>query len=249
VNCEEIRDLLHGYLDGELDLVRSLEIERHLEECPACPEAVSRYQALRAALSHPSLYRRPTAGMRERLLASLRPARKSRATSRKMAWQPLALAASLLLAACLGWGVARLRPMQTAEDSLAQEVISSHVRSLMAQHLEDVASSDTHTVKPWFNGRVDFSPPVKDLASEGYPLIGGRLDYLDNRPVAALVYKRRQHVINVFIWPSTNDVDAPLRPLARQGFHVFHWTSVGMSYWVISDLNEQELQHFVELLR
>jgi anti-sigma factor RsiW len=229
--------------------VRSLEIEQHLGQCPTCPEAVSRYQALRTALSHPSLYRRPAADLRQRVLSSLRPARKSRATSPKMAWRPLALAASLLLAGFLGWGVARLRPTQTVEDSLAQEVISSHVRSLMAQHLEDVASSDTHTVKPWFNGRVDFSPPVKDLAPEGYPLIGGRLDYVDNRPVAALVYKRHKHIINVFIWPATSDAEAPVRNLTRQGFHLFHWTGAGLAYWVISDLNEQELQQFVQLLR
>jgi anti-sigma factor RsiW len=249
VNCEEIRDLLHGYLDGELDLVRSLEIEQHLEQCPTCTQTMSRYQRLRAALSDPSLYRRPAVDLRQRVLSSLRPARNSRATSPTIAWRPLALAASLILAAFIGWGVARLRPTQTVEDSLAQEVISSHVRSLMAQHLEDVASSDTHTVKPWFNGRVDFSPPVKDLAEQGYPLIGGRLDYVDNRPVAALVYKRHKHVINVFIWPATSDIEAPVRPLTRQGFHLFHWTSAGLAYWVISDLNEQELQQFVQLLR
>jgi anti-sigma factor RsiW len=248
VNCEEIRDLLHGYLDGELDLVRSLEIEQHLGQCPTCPEAVSRYQALRTALSHPSLYRRPAADLRQRVLSSLRPAPKPRMVHLR-GWRPLALAASLVLAAFFGWGVARLRPTQTLEDSLAQEVISSHVRSLMAQHLEDVASSDTHTVKPWFNGRVDFSPPVKDLAEQGYPLIGGRLDYVDNRPVAALVYKRHKHVINVFIWPATSDVETPVRTLTRQGFHLFHWTGAGLAYWVISDLNEQELQQFVELLR
>jgi anti-sigma factor RsiW len=249
VTCEEFEDLVHGYLDGELDLVRSLEIEENVEDCPGCAETMSRYQALRAALSDPSLYQRPTVDLRNRVLSSLRPARNSQATSAKMAWRPLALAASLVLAAFLGWGVARLRPTQTTEDSLSQEVISSHVRSLMAEHLEDVASSDTHTVKPWFNGRVDFSPPVKDLAPEGYPLIGGRLDYMDNRPVAALVYKRHKHVINVFIWPATSDAEGPVRALARQGFHLFHWTGAGLAYWVISDLNEQELQQFVELLR
>jgi anti-sigma factor RsiW len=96
---------------------------------------------------------------------------------------------------------------------------------------------------------VDFSPPVKDLAPDGYPLFGGRLDYVDNRPVAALVYKRHQHVINVFIWPATSDAEAPVRTLTRQGFHLFHWTSAGLAYWVISDLNDQELQQFVQLLR
>jgi anti-sigma factor RsiW len=251
MTCEELRDPLHGYLDRELDLVRSLELEQHLEECPACPETLGRYQELQEALSDSSFYRRPAADLRERVLSSLRPARKSRATSPKMAWRqlPLAFAASLVLAAFLGWNVGRMRTTHSGEDSLAQEVISSHVRSLMARHLEDIASTDGHTVKPWFNGRLDFSPPVKDLAEQGYPLIGGRLDYLDNRAVSALVYKHRQHYINVFIWPANTDMEEPTRTLNRHGFQLSHWTRAGLAFWVISDLNEQDFQRFVELFR
>ena len=245
MNCEEFRNLLHGYLDGELDLERNLEIERHLERCPACPEAVSRYRALRAALGHPSLYRRPTVELRERIRSSLHPDRKSRAILLRSGWRLLAFAASLVLAAFLGWSLGRLGRGPSVEDSLAQEVVSSHVRSLMAKHLEDVHSTDTHEVKPWFNGRVGFSPMVMDLAQKGYPLVGGRLDYIDHQEAAALVYKRHQHVINVFMWPAA--VDEPVRKLTRQGFHVFHWTKAGLTCWVISDLNEQELQEFVEL--
>jgi len=166
-----------------------------------------------------------------------------------MNWSWLALAASLALVAVLIWTFVRTSSVYPKDDLLAQEVIASHVRSLMANHLTDIPSSDRHTVKPWFNGKLDFSPEVQDLNAQGFPLIGGRLDYLDNRPVAALVYQRRQHFINLFIWPSTHDADRTRKPLMRQGYHLCYWTEGGMTYWAISDLNNAELQEFVQLMQ
>jgi len=161
-------------------------------------------------------------------------------------WRPMALAASLVIVAVGSWNLA-LR--QANHDRLAGEVLASHVRSLMPGHLTDVPSSDQHTVKPWFNGKLDYSPPVHDLAAKGYPLLGGRLDYVNGRSVAVLTYGRRQHLINVFLWPTTQgQSDAP-NARDRQGYHLRHWTTPEYMYWVASDLNLAELQDFVRLLQ
>jgi anti-sigma factor RsiW len=185
----------------------------------------------------------------ERIRSSLAQARKPRAAFRALAWRSVAIAASLAFVALLTWSVLRPRPLPSHEDSLVQGVMSSHVRSLMPGHLLDVTSSDQHTVKPWFAGQVDFSFAVKNPADEGYPLAGGRLDYVDNRKVAALVYKRCQHTINVFVWLAAAGADEPTQEATRQGYCLFHWTTAGLTYWVISDLNERELKEFVRLLQ
>ncbi|HWC74002.1 MAG TPA: hypothetical protein VG454_08695 [Gemmatimonadales bacterium] len=190
----------------------------------------------------------------EELRQRVRAAINNAATPKRWAWEGrpfptrwLALAASLALVALgatAGWQVAARR---AAGGALADEVLASHVRSLMPGHLTDVLSSDQHTVKPWFNGKVDFSPPVSDFAANGYPLIGGRLDYVAGRPIAALVYGRRKHLINVLLWPAAGS--SAVRMETRQGYHMLHWTAAGYTYWVVSDLGVAELQELTQLVR
>jgi len=198
-------------------------------------------------IARDATYHRASDALRSRVTASLgRAARAERAPSWRQGWF---LAASFATVALVSWNIAILTFTSARGDDVEREVVAAHVRSLMTPgHLNDVESTDQHTVKPWFAGKLDFSPPVQDLASDGFPLVGGRLDYLDGRPVAALVYKRRLHVINVFVWPTTG-ADRPVAPAAtRQGYHVLHATRAEMSFWVVSDLNAEELARFARLV-
>lgn len=247
MSCQQTHELIHGYLDGELDLVKSLEIEKHLEQCPACTQNYEALRGLQSRLRDNSLRFEPSAKLEKRLHAALRGEEKPR--SPKFRWSWAVAAASLLAAVVLIWTVTTISMRPSADDVLAQEVVASHVRSLMGNHLTDVPSSDRHTVKPWFDGKLDFSPTVKDLSQQGFPLTGGRLDYISNRPVAALVYQRRQHSINVFVWPATAAPAINGKASERQGYNVIRWSNAGMNYWAVSDLNLAELQQFVQLLQ
>ncbi len=249
MSCELTQAYVDSYVDGELDLIRSLEIERHLEDCAVCSRVYHDREALRTAISSASLYYTAPAAVRQRVRSSIRQSGQAAPAPRVMPWRWLSLAASLAFVVLFAWGLSRLWLTPPGDEALAQQVVSSHVRSLMANHLTDVTSTDQHTVKPWFNGRLDFSPPVSDFASQGFPLVGGRLDYVDNRPVAALVYQRRQHIINLFIWPSTGGSNVATSQVTQQGYHAFHWTQSGMMYWAVSDLNSDELQQFVKLVQ
>jgi anti-sigma factor RsiW len=254
VNCDELKDLLHGYVDGEIDLVRSLEIERHLEGCPGCAEALGQLKRLRQALQEPALYHRPGPGLRERIVSSLPQAQASTAPVRRHFRKapPLAAllstAASLAFAALAIWGIVYLRS-NPGGDQTMRMVVAGHVRSLMMMpgSLVQVQSSDQHTVKPWFakSGQLGFAPPVPN--PPGYSLLGGRLEYLEDQKVAALVYKRREHIINLFIWPQSHVVEQALQKSTRQGYHLLHWSRGGFAFWAISDLNGAELQEFAEL--
>ncbi len=235
-------------MDGELDLAHALGVERHLDDCPACTQTRDELLALRTLVQSVPRFRAPDA-LHQRVQAALTAPRPSR--RRAFPWRrylvPLTMAASLALVFALGWWTARVWCRPTAGELLAQQVVASHVRSLMAEHLLDVASTNRHTVKPWFLGRVNFSPDVPDLA--GFELIGGRLDFLDERPAAALVYKRRDHVINVFLTSADEQPNTKIRFLNVRGFHLLHWIHAGRAYWAVSDLNEEELREFVSLFQ
>ena len=259
MSCQENTALIQGYLDGELDLVHNLQVEDHLRECATCAQKYRNLQALRSAVRSGGLYFPPSKDLAARIHLSLqeadtaaRPAvtsiREAPNKMRRWSWQmAAALAASLALVAVITYRFAPGTSRVSQGDLVVQEVLASHVRSLLADHLTDVPSSDQHTVKPWFNGKLDFSPPVRDLSQQGFPLVGGRLDYLDERPVAALVYQRRKHVINLFVWPASAETQE--KALMRQGYNMQHWAAAGMTYWAVSDLNNGELEEFVRLVR
>ena len=250
MDCQQTQNIIDGYLDGELDLIRHLEIERHVADCPTCRVVFESRRALSGAIrAHAPYHTAPTATA-ARIRAALNQAGRSPSTRFKPSPRWLSLAASVAFAAFLGAGVTYWVAQPSRDELLAREAVAGHVRSLMvAGRSTDVSSSDQHTVKPWFNGKLDFSPPVLDLTGEGFALVGGRLDYLDNRPVAALVYRHRQHVINLFIWPAGKQPDGAVQAVARQGYHVLHWSDAAMNYWAVSDLNPADLQTFGALVR
>jgi anti-sigma factor RsiW len=189
-------------MDGELDLSREVEIEEHLRTCGDCARAHQAQLALRSALKSEDLYFRAPAHLAQRIRGVVPPAqpKASRSRPRMPGWLGAAAAAAAVVALAVWVSPMLSRPSRT--DRIAQDVVSAHIRSLMPGHLTDVPSSENHTVKPWFAGKLDFSPPIADLSAEGFPLVGGRLDYVGERPVAALVYRKGEHLINVFVWPS-----------------------------------------------
>jgi anti-sigma factor RsiW len=250
VSCQYTQNLLHAYLDGELDLFRHLEVEHHLEECMTCSRAHENHQSLRLSLGGEAVSFKAPAGLRERVQTAIRREARKTSSPRRPPWSRLAVAASVALAFLLGAAAVYYWPISPSQDRLAQDVVSSHVRSLLAYHKFDVESSDQHTVKPWFTGKLEYAPLVKDFGDNGFPLLGGRLDYLDGRPVAALVYKRDQHYINLFMWPDQRNAGPQkATSFSRQGFHLFQWADDEMIYWAVSDLNPTDLGQFVQLVQ
>jgi anti-sigma factor RsiW len=245
---------MHGHLDGELDLAGDLEVQRHIEECPRCASEYAAMRAMRTRLKDEAFRFEAPAALKEKIRRAIptsAPTRSNGYQSRRGAWLPLAVrfAVPMAIGAMLTLAIAPRTIGLALDQRLAREAVASHVRSLMAAHLMDVVSTDQHTVKPWFNGKLDFSPPVNDFAKDGFPLVGGRLDYIDGRTVAALVYQHGKHVLNVFMWPAAGAAMSVERVETEHGYNVEHPMVVGMNCWVVSDLNQQELDKFAGLLR
>jgi anti-sigma factor RsiW len=254
--------LLPAFVDDELDLAHSLEVEQHLGECRACTSALQDQRAVKQAVAeHAPYYTAPeelrklverqaaehfgSAHLNQAHLSLTGRSGASSWWSGPSSRRWLALAAASVFAVAVIWRVAP-GPLQHSRfgepvpDAIESQVVASHVRSLLASHLMDVPSSDRHTVKPWFTGKLDFAPEVPDLSGKGFTLVGGRLDYVYGRTVAALVYQRRQHTINLFTWPAPA-ADRAVERSTRDGFHVAHWNRGGMEWWAVSDLNADEL--------
>ena len=262
MQCDRARDDLSAFLDGELAEPQARELGAHLQQCPACAELLADYRRFSRHLRiagrepvpdamparvHATLIEAEASHMPADVVAAwpaqvLRPSR-----SAVQSWmrQAASLAAVCLLSSLGTWLVLTERAGQTA---LERDVLAAHVRAMLQDSPVQVASSDQHTVRPWFNGRLEFSPDVKDLVAEGFPLAGGRLDYIDGRRVAALVYRRRLHAINVFMWPSPGGADSAPVLTVRNGYNLLRWTRGGVAYWATSDLNAGELRELQALL-
>lgn len=245
MNCSEMNLLIHAYADGELDVVRSLDVEQHVKNCSGCAAKLNSLKSLRNAFKESELAYRAPASLRREVRRIAHPAiDESRPFNLQWLWRWIAVGATAVAVLAIA-----LRPTGiTPDEALLNDVVSSHVRSLMAGHLTDVLSSDQHTVKPWFAGKLDFSPDVKDFAAQDFPLVGGRLDYVNGRTVAALVYRHNKHLINVFIWPVTSVGGLAEKSTNYRGYHVIDWEKNGFHYSLVSDMDENGLEQLAGLL-
>jgi anti-sigma factor RsiW len=246
MNCHECREWMHPHVDGELDIRGSLELDHHLANCPGCAAEKEALRFLKATLRRSSLRYHAPVSLRRRFRHLCRPSNNTALGKLSVAlwlWRSWAIGATAL--ALL---MAFVLPTVSGRNRLLDEVVASHVRSLMADHLTDVLSNDQHTVKPWFTGKLDFSPRVEDFAGRGFPLIGGRLDYLGGREVAVLVYRHNKHVINVYVWPAA-DSGAGLPSVGgRRGYSLISREATGFHHLLVSDLNRKELADLADLL-
>ena len=259
--CDDKKPLVHALADGELDVVHAREIEAHIASCADCTNSFAEIVAIKQKLASPGLRMRAPAGLAERIAQALpAPVADRTAVARPVAFRPASRreprsswmlraqgalaggAGALALAACLAFFVMRA----DTGNEIARSLVDGHLRSLVGEHLFDVQSTDQHTVKPWFAGKLDVTPPVPDLALKGFTLVGGRIDYVEGRAAAVVVYRRRTHVINLFVWPGTN----PAPPaIELSGYFLRHWTKDGLTFWAVSDIAEPELTEFASAYR
>lgn len=248
MTCADCRPLLDADLDRELDPAASAQLAAHVATCAACAAARERATALHDALASSALTHALPDQLGERIRAAIGAAARPRRAWYRPAQHWAAVPLAAMLAATVAWVTTANLAGRGGHERLIDELVAGHVRALMVDHLVDVPSSDQHTVRPWFNGKIDFAPPVTDFAAAGFPLVGGRVDYIDGRAVAVLVYRRHQHLVNVFIWP-TADADQAPAASAVQGYHLLRWSRAGLRYWAVSDLNPAELRTLADLLR
>jgi mycothiol system anti-sigma-R factor len=248
VPCDQVQNQLHGYLDGELDALSAASFEKHLETCPDCKQSLAAEEALHQSIQKANLYERAPESLRKSVLGSTQqlPAVRSFPAARVSPWRWLAVAAVLLLSVFIGWRQLQIGRGPSDARLMAASFVDAHLRSLQPGHLTDVESTDQHTVKPWFDGRIDFAPPVRDFANEGFPLIGGRLDVAGGRTVAALVYSRRKHIINVFVEKAQPEAQRNGAGEA-QGYHWLAWQQNGFSFCAVSDVAPSDLAQLQQL--
>jgi anti-sigma factor RsiW len=257
MTCEESEVLLHAFIDGELDAGHSREVEAHLAGCSACSEKLETFGAMREAMAAAHLKEAAPAHLRRRVEAAM-PVPATRVAGVSKSWREswreslgaswrtffggFTIGTALSAAVAASLVIAVFRDDQNQQ--ITSEVVSAHLRSLQANHLTDVETSDQHTVKPWFNGKLDVAPPVIDLTARGFTLIGGRLDEIDGETVAAIVYRRNNHVINLFVARHLGTEHAAVAGETRHGFNVRHWTEGSLDFWTVSDINARELDEF-----
>jgi anti-sigma factor RsiW len=241
MTCDEAEILLHALIDGELDAGHAREVEEHIAFCPRCTAELAAYREMSKAVAGADLRFTAPPALRRRIEAALPPVR---VPNRRALLRGFAMGSAVSAIAATGLFAIVLR--SDDEQRLLSEVVTAHLRSLQAGHLTDVISTDQHTVKPWFNGRLDVAPPVIDLTAQGFTLIGGRLDYVDARPIGAIIYRRRAHVINLFVARTASTEPRATKMQTFQGFNVRSWSEGGLNYWAVSDLAADELAEFGE---
>jgi anti-sigma factor RsiW len=245
--CDRAGAVVHGYFDNELDAAGAAEFELHLELCSECAYALEDLESLHSSMGLAQLYERAPATLRMKILASLGSEVRVAAPPSRNVWRWLAVAATILLATYASWRAASVGRTGSYDSVLASEIVDAHLRSLQPGHLTDVISTEQHTVKPWFDGKLDFSPPVQDFGAQGFPLQGGRIDVVHGQTVAALVYVRREHFVNVFMWPADEKDRAPSSG-SQQGYQWLEWRKGGMEFCAVSDAAPSALEQLRSLL-
>jgi anti-sigma factor RsiW len=249
MNCAETEIMLHALIDGELDAGHARDVEAHVAACPGCAEKLEAFRAMHAAMAGADLKESAPASLRARIEAAL-PLPSARIIAPRQFARPSrrnffgGFAVGTVLSAAIAASLVLTVFRNDQEQTIANDVVSAHIRSLQAGHLMDVETSDQHTVKPWFNGKLDVAPPVIDLTAQGFTLLGGRLDYIDGEPVAAVVYRRRKHVINLFVAQRLGAEHAGVNTETIQGYNVRHWSERGLDFWAVSDIAADELEEF-----